>query len=137
MTSLASFPAPFMLADINWDVIGEGIALMIVGMLVVFVALIVVGASIAGLSAVMRRVEAREQAELPPTHAARNGVPHDAGFSPSAPDARTLAIITAACTAALGTRVRVRRVTFLNQNTVSAWAEAGRMGVQGSHNIRR
>lgn len=56
----------------------------------------------------------------------------------SAPDSRILAVITAAAVAAMGGRpLKVRRVTFLNQNTVSAWAETGRVAIQSSHNLGR
>jgi len=50
---------------------------------------------------------------------------------------RLIAILTAAATAALGRRVVVRRITFINRDTVSGWAEAGRTSIQLSHNLRR
>ncbi len=48
-----------------------------------------------------------------------------------------VAILTAAAMAILGRRVAVRRITFINQNTVSGWAEAGRISIHSSHNVRR
>lgn len=48
-----------------------------------------------------------------------------------------LVVLTAAATAALGTPVIVHRITFLNQNTVSGWAEAGRTSLHWSHHVRR
>lgn len=48
-----------------------------------------------------------------------------------------VAILTAAAMACLGRRVAVRRITFINQNTVSGWAEAGRLSIHTSHNVRR
>lgn len=53
------------------------------------------------------------------------------------PDGHLIAIITAAAIAALGKQVVVRRLTFLDQNTVSGWAEAGRLMIQTSHNMIR
>jgi hypothetical protein len=53
------------------------------------------------------------------------------------PDGHLVAIVTAAAVAALGRPVVVRRLTFLNQNTVSGWAEAGRLMIQTSHNMQR
>lgn len=50
---------------------------------------------------------------------------------------RLIAILAAAATAALGRRVVVRRITFINRDTVSGWAEAGRTSIQLSHNLRR
>jgi Na+-transporting methylmalonyl-CoA/oxaloacetate decarboxylase gamma subunit len=52
-------------------------------------------------------------------------------------DPKLIVILAAAATAASGRRVRVRRITFINHNTVSGWAEAGRISIQTSHNIRR
>jgi hypothetical protein len=52
-------------------------------------------------------------------------------------DPRLIAILTAAVTAAIGRRVVVRRITFINRDTVSGWAEAGRTSIQLSHNLRR
>ena len=57
--------------------------------------------------------------------------------APGETDATTLAVITAAAVAAVGRPVRVQRITFINHNTISAWAERGRVSIQGSHNIRR
>lgn len=51
--------------------------------------------------------------------------------------ARLVAVITAAAMAVLGRRLVVRKITFINQNTVSGWAEAGRQSIHYSHNIRR
>jgi len=53
-------------------------------------------------------------------------------------DPKLIVILTAAATAAMGGRkVAIRRITFINHNTISGWAEAGRIGIHGSHNIRR
>lgn len=52
-------------------------------------------------------------------------------------DAHLIPIITAAATAAVGRRVMVHRITFINSNTVSGWAEAGRTSIHQSHNLRR
>ncbi len=52
-------------------------------------------------------------------------------------NAKLVAVITAAAVAYLGKRVAVRRITFINQNTVSGWAEAGRLSIHTSHNVRR
>jgi hypothetical protein len=48
-----------------------------------------------------------------------------------------LVVLTAAATAALGTPVVVRRITFLDQKTVSGWAEVGRTALHWSHNLPR
>lgn len=54
-------------------------------------------------------------------------------------ESKLMAILTSAAVVAMGgtSRVAIRRVTYLNQNTVSGWAEMGRAAVQSSHNIRR
>jgi hypothetical protein len=48
-----------------------------------------------------------------------------------------LPVLVAAATAAVGRRVVIHRITFINRNTVSGWAEAGRASIQLSHNLRR
>jgi hypothetical protein len=50
---------------------------------------------------------------------------------------KLLVVLTAAATAALGTPVVVRRITFLDQKTVSGWAEVGRTALHWSHNLPR
>ena len=52
-------------------------------------------------------------------------------------DPRLIPVLVAAATAAVGRRVLVRRITFVNRNTVSGWGEAGRASIQTSHNLRR
>lgn len=79
--------------------------------------------------------------QTPSGGAAGAGAPGAGAAVAAAPrggiDGRTLAILTAAAMAVIGGPVRVRRVTYLNQNTISAWAEMGRYAIQASHNIRR
>jgi hypothetical protein len=53
------------------------------------------------------------------------------------PSAKTVALISAAVVAAMTTRSQVRRITFLNRNTISGWVEAGRITIQSSHTLRR
>lgn len=76
-------------------------------------------------------VVAPAQAPLPV--AAKPVAPEPAGPT----GGELVAILTAAAMAVLGKRVAVRRITFINQNTVSGWAEAGRLSIHTSHNVRR
>jgi hypothetical protein len=55
-----------------------------------------------------------------------------AGLTP-----QKVVVISAAAAAALNRPVRVKRITFLNQNTISAWAEAGRLTIHNSHRLGR
>ena len=61
------------------------------------------------------------------------------GLSPSSTSLppHLVAVLTAAAVAAIGRRVTVRRITFINRDTVSGWATAGRTSIQMSHNLRR
>jgi hypothetical protein len=52
-------------------------------------------------------------------------------------EAHLIPIITAAAAAVIGRPVVVHRITFINSNTVSGWAEAGRTSIHQSHNLRR
>lgn len=68
------------------------------------------------------------------SHAAMPGSP------PGPTDPVLIAVITAAAVAAMGgggAPVRVRRITFVNHNTISGWAESGRLNIHASHNTRR
>jgi hypothetical protein len=63
--------------------------------------------------------------------------PVDQTSSPAAIDPQFLAVLAAAAYAVIGQPVVVRRVTFVGPYTVSAWAEVGRVQIQGSHNLHR
>ncbi len=112
---------------------GEALALAVVGMAVVFLALLIVGGMIMLTTKLLDRGDKSAVADFPPKVAPG---PVAAGLS-SPMDGRTLALLTAAACAAVGRPVRVRHITFLNKNTISAWSEAGRISIQSSHNLRR
>ena len=103
--------------------------------LVVACAVIAAGYAIARTIYFIWSAMNREQAPAP--------APAPAAIAPSpvpaqAVDPKLIAILTAAATAAMGGRaVAVTSVTFINHNTISGWAEAGRIGIHSSHNIRR
>ncbi len=70
----------------------------------------------------------------------RQGPAAAAGAAPAGTqriEPRVVAVLAAAAMAALRHPVRLKRITFLNQNTISGWAEMGRMAIQTSHNIHR
>jgi Na+-transporting methylmalonyl-CoA/oxaloacetate decarboxylase gamma subunit len=102
----------------------EALLLALVGMSVVFLALVTIGTFIFLLG----RLFAERPAPVAET-----------ALSSSAEgiDARTVAILSAAAVAAVGRPVRIQRITFINRNTISAWAERGRVSIHGSHNVRR
>lgn len=123
---------------------GEALELAVVGMGVVFTVLAVIG----GLLVLLGKVFAepvKDAAEAPapsprpagaaPAHT--TAPPAHTTAPPGHVDPQTLAVLTAAAYAAVGRPVRIRRVTFINQNTVSAWKEVGRATIQASHNIKR
>jgi sodium pump decarboxylase gamma subunit len=115
ITTLAAAPA-------GGSPIGQGVALMIVGMGVVFVALTIIGF----VAAVMTRA-LREQPPDPEPEAVE---PAEPGVGV---DGRTVAIITAAAAAALHRPVRVRRVTVVGRRGHEAWVSGGRSILLGSH----
>ena len=105
---------------------GGALGVAVVGITVVFVVLSTIG----GVIALLGRLLAPPAPEATPAP-----VPAASGAAGLAPE--TLAVLTAAAYAAVGQPVRVRRVTFIEEDTVSAWTDAGRARVQGSHNFRR
>lgn len=111
------------------DLMGS-LALAVVGMTVVFSGLLLINWFIALLGKLMNAKAAPEEVVLA-------AAPAQATPTPAESDAKTVAVITAAAFAAVGRPVRVQRITFINHNTISAWAERGRVSIHGSHNIRR
>lgn len=126
MLTLAQSQAPW-----TW---GDAFTLAAVGISVVFVALAVVGGIMLLLGRWLRAPEPAALAAAPPAEAS---APAHATGLPGHVDGPTLAVLTAAAVAALGRPVRVRRVTFVNQTTVSAWKAVGRITIHASHNLRR
>lgn len=109
------------------DKLLDATTLTIVGMGTVFVCLWLIGDIFNLLRKLFSpKVPAERHAEAASSPAAAQRI-----------DAHLIPIITAAATAALGQRVMVHRITFINSNTVSGWAEAGRTSIHQSHNLRR
>jgi Na+-transporting methylmalonyl-CoA/oxaloacetate decarboxylase gamma subunit len=107
----------------------DALTVTIVGMGTVFVSLWIIGELFTLLH---RAIEPRESTET-----AEETEPNAATASASGVDAHLVPILIAAATAAVGRRVVVQRIRFINRNTVSGWAEAGRAAIQTSHNLRR
>lgn len=104
----------------------DALVLSGVGMTVVFAGLLLIN----GFISLLARLFVQKE---PPAET----LPARAVVTPDSPDAVTMAVITAAAVAAVGRPVRVQRITFINHNTISAWAERGRVSIHGSHNLRR
>src|SRR5690606_7611656 len=102
----------------------------VVGISVVFSALVLIGSFIALLGRIFS--EKPDPVAAEPVLKPVEGVPQSAQINP-----QTLAVLTAAAVAAVGRPVRLQRITFINHNTISAWAERGRVSIHGSHNVRR
>jgi Na+-transporting methylmalonyl-CoA/oxaloacetate decarboxylase gamma subunit len=107
----------------------DALTVTVVGMGTVFVSLWIIGEIFTLLHRIIEeRVSTGKEEE------AANGA---ARASASGVDAHLVPILIAAATAAVGRRIVVRRIRFINRNTISGWAEAGRAAIQSSHNIRR
>lgn len=109
----------------------DAITVTVVGMGIVMLSLWVMGEIFKLLGKLMI---GKSDAPAEPAPVAK---PSATSVPASGVDPKLIAILTAAAVAATGRRVAVRRVTFINHNTVSGWAEAGRLSIQTSHNIRR
>ncbi len=123
------------------DRISLGLSLMVVGMGVVFVALMVIGSILAVLGKVLRHPVEEEQAASTASAPASHGT-----FSPVAEgpqtsmaagldDTRLVAVLTAAATTVVGRRLRIRRIVSAGP-AGNAWASMGRSSIQTSHNLR-
>jgi sodium pump decarboxylase gamma subunit len=106
----------------------EALTLMGVGMAVVFTALLLLWLVIAIVDRATHRTE--QTKTKTDGGVAASGSPSDA--SPSTDDPQLIAVLTAAATAALGQRVRLRRVHFLGDEDPS-WSREGRRLVMTSH----
>lgn len=107
----------------------DALTVAVVGMGTVFVSLWIIGELFTLLHRVIEAKESRETGEETEVGTAAD--------SASGLDAHLVPILIAAATAAVGRRVVVQRIRFINRNTVSGWAEAGRAAIQTSHNLRR
>jgi len=107
--------------------IGSGVVLMVVGMGVVFGALVV----LLGIIATLGRVLRERAAEVAPAPVSDAGT---AGVDEGALSGALVAVLTAAAVAATKKRVRVRRVTMVGRSGGgSAWIAGGRASLMGSH----
>lgn len=107
----------------------DALTVTIVGMGTVFVSLYLMGELFTLLH---RYFHGRAESDEPETSPAKS-----ARASQPTIDPHLIPVLVAAATAALGRRVVVRRINFINRNTVSGWGEAGRASIQTSHNLRR
>jgi len=146
-------------ADVN-----QALTMLVVGMLVVFAALILVGLVMFALRTLLAErpgaasggagkkpqrpgepapaapptpSASRPEALDPKTLAVISAAATAAVSMARAPDRRTLAILTASAAAAVGRPVRVRRVGFLRQSVRGGWAERGRQAIHSSHNLQQ
>lgn len=111
----------------------QALLLMAVGMAVVFGALVVLLAVILLVNFLGREapaVEPESKAPAEPQKAPQTGT----GGTPGAAgeDQQFIAVLAAAATAAIGQRVRIRRVRFVGRPS-TAWAQLGRHGIMTSH----
>lgn len=134
----------------------KGLIITIVGMGVVFAALIAIGLMTAYLSKLM--AERKPSPALAPASASQPAVASMAAPAPAAPMAPAVAApvpaaapsahddlplehmiaITAAITAIVRMPTRIRRVRFIDDRPgLATWAEQGRRSIQKSHTFRR
>lgn len=127
-----NFPFLALLAEVTELELMDGITLMVVGMGVVFFALLTLWALLGVIG--FRKAEQPKPALASPTAAPAAPVavsPADDTITPE-----VYAIITAAVIAVAGRRARIQRVRFVRQADES-WAIHGRQAIQASHRIRK
>lgn len=107
--------------------LSDGLALMIVGMLVVFVALVVLLAIIAAMNRLMPD----------PPDTALTPAPNQRQINDGWIDEKLLAVIAAAATAAVGQAVQVQAVRRLSTDEQRAWSRSGRRRIMQSHRPHR
>ncbi len=101
----------------------EGLGLMVVGMSIVFIALVIIGLMIKVTTWLLRQpVEAEAEAAETP-EAALPAAEVETGMGPE-----LIAVLTAAATAALNRPVRVHRVRHLSPQDIQGWVYSARAG---------
>jgi len=106
------------------DPVTMGLTLMVVGMLIVFVALVL-------LMAVIRLIDMATAGSAPATEPAAAPKPV-APVEEEGVNEELLVVLAAAATAALRRSVRVRRVRLVKRSDGS-WVAGGRQGIMTSH----
>jgi Na+-transporting methylmalonyl-CoA/oxaloacetate decarboxylase gamma subunit len=106
----------------------QGFVLALVGMGVVFLALVLLGVLMALLSRPLPSLGRRPRQP----QAVDGEVKGDLEA-----EVRTLVVITAAVAAVMGPWARVRRIQMVQPALPSAWAAHGRAAVQASHRLRK
>jgi Na+-transporting methylmalonyl-CoA/oxaloacetate decarboxylase gamma subunit len=137
----AAFAPLTLLATFEADA-DDGLLLMVLGMTVVFSALILLW----GVLELLRRTVGRPEAAETPKAAQSTGVaggsasetlPIAAAGETNELDALTLAILTAAAIAVVGAPVRLTGVSLVSKGEGEAWATRGRIAIHTSHRLRR
>lgn len=105
------------------DGVSGGVTLAIVGMIIVFCGLSVIALIIMGINRLLA-----EKAPDPIPVKSVTPTPASEGITPE-----IIAVLTAAATAAMQTKVRIRHITVMGQRGGQAWVAGGRMSVMGSH----
>lgn len=108
----------------------EGGMLAIVGMGVVFFALILLNLLLSVLNKMQVRQQLLAQAQAP-------AIPPVATTAHDEIEPEVLAVLTAAVIAAIGRPARIRSVRMIQRDESSAWADRGRARLQASHTLRK
>ncbi len=133
-------PTP-LLAATDAAAITDGLMLLVVGVSVVFAALVLILVTIKMLGRVDMAIELSGRKPAGAKHAsggedappaASPSQPGPAGTSTS-PGPELIAVLAAAATAALRRPVRVTRVRFVSATPATGWVVAGRGGIMTSH----
>ena len=111
------------------ELLQQGIELSIVGVVVVFGALIAIMIMLGALQKIGMATTAPPPAPV--------AAPVVAPGRPADLSPELVAVITAAAIAAVGQPIRVRRIRFAGTATNPTWAETGRRDIHTSHRLRK
>jgi len=113
--------------------ISEAFNLMIVGVLIVFMALLLV----LGMTVLLRKMTEKEEVS-PPVSATPASTPgNSASANPDAVPPAIVAVITAAVVAAVNRPVRITRIRIADESVQPPWATQGRTSIHTSRNIKK
>ncbi|MCC5876444.1 MAG: OadG family protein [Candidatus Sumerlaeia bacterium] len=131
----STLPLVQLAGTIEEHTLSDGIQLTIVGMLVVFIALL----AILGLLTALKKIcSPNRSADMTPAAESKSGQGSPAVTSPvEGIDPQIMAAIIASVAVAVGQPARIRSVRLIRNEPGSAWSGRGRTSIQSSHRMRK
>lgn len=131
----SNLPLIHLAGSVEEHPLSGGIQLTIVGMLVVFIALLAI---LGLLTALKKFCSPNRSKDMTPATESKTGMGGPVGASPvEGIDPQIMAAIIASVAVAVGQPARIRSVRLIRNEAGSAWSGRGRTSIQSSHQMRK